>query len=86
MCVCVCIVYLFQASGEYVLCFSNQFSTFTHKTVFFSFVAGEEKSIIPNADDLVGPLTFLEATSDEIHKSLNAILDTQTHYRLVSIV
>lgn len=79
-------LYLFQASGEYIVCFSNQFSTFSHKTVFFSLVAGEEKSIIPSENDLVGPLTFIEATSDEIHKSLNAILDTQTHYRLVNIV
>lgn len=80
---CLLCAYLFQVSGEYIVCFSNQFSTFSHKTVFFSFVAGKEKSIIPSGDDLIGPLTFIEATADEIHKSLNSILDTQTHYRLV---
>lgn len=78
-------VYLFQVSGEYIVCFSNQFSTFSHKTVFFSLVAGEEKSIIPSGNDLIGPITFIEAASDEIHKSLHAIIDTQTHYRLVSV-
>ena len=32
--------------GEYRFCFSNEFSTFTHKVVYFDFQVGEEKPII----------------------------------------
>ena len=31
--------------GEYKFCFSNEFSTFTHKVVYFDFQVGEEKPI-----------------------------------------
>jgi len=31
--------------GEYQFCFSNEFSTFTHKVVYFEFVAGEDEPI-----------------------------------------
>ena len=32
--------------GEYNFCFSNEFSTFTHKVVYFDFQVGEEKPLI----------------------------------------
>ena len=29
-------------AGEYKFCFSNEFSTFTHKVVYFDFMVGDE--------------------------------------------
>ena len=33
--------------GVYKFCFSNEFSTFTHKTVYFDFQVGDEPAIVP---------------------------------------
>lgn len=33
--------------GVYEFCFSNEFSTFTHKIVYFDFQKGEEKPLQP---------------------------------------
>lgn len=33
------------ARGEYRFCFSNEFSTFTHKLVYFDFKVGDEDPI-----------------------------------------
>lgn len=34
-----------QTSGPYAVCFSNEFSTFSHKTVYMDFQVGEEKPL-----------------------------------------
>lgn len=34
-----------QVSGVYAVCFSNEFSTFSHKVVYMDFQVGEEKSL-----------------------------------------
>ena len=34
-----------EVTGEYKFCFSNEFSTFTHKTVYFDFQVGDEKPL-----------------------------------------
>uniref|UniRef100_A0A182R1C1 GOLD domain-containing protein n=1 Tax=Anopheles farauti TaxID=69004 RepID=A0A182R1C1_9DIPT len=69
------------ASGVYVACFSNEFSTFSHKIVYMDFQVGEEQPL-PGIEDHATVLTQLEASAQEIHKGLNAILDYQTHHRL----
>ncbi|XP_062357441.1 transmembrane emp24 domain-containing protein 3 isoform X1 [Cinclus cinclus] len=48
--------------GVYTFCFSNEFSTFSHKIVYFDFQ--------------------LESACVTIHEMLNAVIDSQTHYRL----
>ena len=32
--------------GPYKFCFSNEFSTFTHKTVYFDFIVGNDDDIL----------------------------------------
>lgn len=34
-------------NGTYKFCFSNEFSTFTHKTVYFDFQVGEDPPLFP---------------------------------------
>lgn len=42
--------FTFTASrnGTYKFCFSNEFSTFTHKTVYFDFQVGEDPPLFPS--------------------------------------
>lgn len=47
-------------------------------------VGGDENPLTPNIDEHATALTQLESSAQEIHKSLNAILDYQTHHRLVN--
>ncbi|XP_055309932.1 transmembrane emp24 domain-containing protein 7-like [Sitodiplosis mosellana] len=68
--------------GEHVICFSNQFSTFTHKSIFMSFVAGDENPLFKGSEEHDTVMTFMEATSDEMHDTLSDIILGQTHYRL----
>jgi len=69
-------------TGVYKVCFSNEFSTFSHKIVYMDFQVGEETPLIPNMEAHATALTALESAAQEIHKSLNSILDYQTHHRL----
>ncbi|XP_058468235.1 transmembrane emp24 domain-containing protein 7 [Malaya genurostris] len=70
-----------QVTGIYAACFSNEFSTFSHKLIYMDFQVGDEQAL-PGIDEHATVLTQLETSSQEIHKSLNAILDYQTHHRL----
>lgn len=70
-----------DTTGVYTACFSNQFSSFSHKFVYVDFQVGEEPAL-PGIDDHVTVLTQLDLSSQNIHKSLNDILDAQTHHRL----
>lgn len=75
-----------KEQGAHVICFSNQFSTITHKNVFLSLKFGEDKpiSMITYPDNYVaGPLTFMESASAEIYDNLEEISEYQTHFRLV---
>ncbi|XP_052861404.1 transmembrane emp24 domain-containing protein 7 [Anopheles cruzii] len=69
------------ATGIYTACFSNEFSTFSHKIVYMDFQVGEEQPL-PGIEEHSTVLTQLETSAQEIHKALNAILDYQTHHRL----
>ncbi|KAJ8670554.1 hypothetical protein QAD02_001813 [Eretmocerus hayati] len=68
-------------SGVYKACFSNEFSTFSHKLVYMDFQVGEEMPL-PGLGEHITALTQMETSAQEIHKSLNSILDYQTHHRL----
>uniref|UniRef100_A0A182IX43 Uncharacterized protein n=1 Tax=Anopheles atroparvus TaxID=41427 RepID=A0A182IX43_ANOAO len=69
------------ATGIYTACFSNEFSTFSHKIVYMDFQVGDEQPL-PGIEEHATVLTQLEVSAQEIHKGLNAILDFQTHHRL----
>jgi len=67
--------------GVYTVCFSNEFSTFSHKLVYMDFQVGEEQPL-PGVGEHLTAMTKLEQSSANIHDSLNKVLDDQTHYRL----
>lgn len=70
-----------EAAGIYQACFSNKFSTFSHKFVYVDFQVGDEPAL-PGVEEHATVLTQMETSSQAIHKSLNDILDAQTHHRL----
>lgn len=70
-----------DVEGIYEVCFSNEFSTYTHKVVFIDWQVGEETPLIsPSSPDKA--MTFMESAAQSVHEKLNQILDDQTHYRL----
>ncbi|CAG9859007.1 unnamed protein product [Phyllotreta striolata] len=70
-----------QTYGIYKVCFSNEFSTFSHKLVYMDFQVGDEQPL-PGIGEHATVLTQMESSAQEIHKSLSTILDYQTHHRL----
>ncbi|NXE54386.1 TMED3 protein, partial [Casuarius casuarius] len=71
-----------EVKGVYTFCFSNEFSTFSHKTVYFDFQVGNEPPILPDMSNRVTALTQMESACVTIHEALNTVIDSQTHYRL----
>ena len=73
-------------TGVFKFCFSNEFSTFTHKIVYFDFQVGDEKPLIDRGDDKhATAMTMMETASEEVHTSLRAVVDSQTHFRLKEV-
>lgn len=69
-------------AGEFRFCFSNEFSTFTHKVVYFDFQAGDEKPLIPDLQHHATAMTQMETSSVTLHESMKVVVDYQTHHRL----
>jgi len=74
-------------AGEYTFCFSNEFSTFAHKTVYFDLDMGDDEALDgPGGGDEEGAhataLTQLESSAYSIHESLKLVVDYQNHHRL----
>ncbi|CAH2267422.1 transmembrane emp24 domain-containing protein 3 [Pararge aegeria] len=70
-----------QYTGVYKVCFSNEFSTFSHKLIYMELNVGPEQPL-PGIGEHATVLTQLETSADEIHSALNRIIDHQTHHRL----
>lgn len=68
-------------AGVYTACFSNEFSTFSHKLVYMNFQVGEEKPL-PGVNEHYSAMTKMESSSDAAHNNLNTIMEYQTHHRL----
>ncbi|XP_031571508.1 transmembrane emp24 domain-containing protein 7-like [Actinia tenebrosa] len=68
--------------GTYKFCFSNEFSTFTHKTVYFDFQAGEDQPMTRSMGEHHTALTQMETACVTIHENLKIAIDYQTHHRL----
>lgn len=68
-------------SGVYKACFSNEFSTYSHKLVYMDFQVGDELPL-PGLGEHVTVMTQMESSAQEVHKHLSNILDYQTHHRL----
>jgi len=71
-----------KAKGEYMFCFSNEFSSFSHKTVYFDFQSGEEAPLTEGIGSHHKALTQIETAAVQIHESMKVIIDYQTHHRL----
>ncbi|XP_062326806.1 transmembrane emp24 domain-containing protein 3 [Osmerus eperlanus] len=65
--------------GVYKVCFSNEFSTFSHKIVYLDFRAGDERPFLPNK---ATALTQMESACLSIHEILKVVSDSQKWYRL----
>ncbi|XP_077569307.1 transmembrane emp24 domain-containing protein 3 [Stigmatopora nigra] len=68
-------------SGTYRICFSNEFSTFSHKSIYLNFRHGDEEPLIPGLSRATA-LTQLESTCVSIHEILKVVTESQTWYRL----
>jgi len=69
-------------SGDYHFCFSNEFSSFTHKMVYFDIQVGGDKPLTPDLGNHHTALTQLEMSTVRIHEALKIVKDYQTHHRL----
>ncbi|KAI2662675.1 transmembrane emp24 domain-containing 3-like protein [Labeo rohita] len=67
--------------GVYTVCFSNEFSTFSHKTVYLDFRTGEDDRLMPDTNRATA-LTQMESACLSIHEILKVVSDSQTWYRL----
>ncbi|XP_056134739.1 transmembrane emp24 domain-containing protein 3 [Lampris incognitus] len=67
--------------GVYKVCFSNEFSTFSHKIVYLDFRAGDEQPLLPDMNRATA-LTQMESACLSIHEILKVVSDSQTWYRL----
>lgn len=66
-------------TGAYKICFFNEFSTFSHKVVYFNWIVGDEKPLVPHH---LAAMTLIETVANNIHEKLKAVDDLQTHHRL----
>lgn len=69
-------------AGVYAACFSNEFSTFSHKLVYVDFQVGDEPPLLPGMAGHATVMTQMESSMNEIHEKLKKVLDYQTHHRL----
>ncbi|XP_054721699.1 transmembrane emp24 domain-containing protein 7-like [Uloborus diversus] len=76
------IAFTADQTGVFKICFSNEFSTFSHKLVYMDFLVGEEKPL-PGIGEHLTAMTKLETSSSNVHEHLNTVLDYQTHHRLM---
>eukprot|EP00128_Syssomonas_multiformis_P009945 Colp12_sorted_trinity150504_noHs@29162 len=71
-----------ETTGDFEFCFSNEFSTFTHKTVYFDLQVGEHEPLSPQMEEQDTALTLIETSTVTIHERLEKIIDFQTHHRM----
>ncbi|XP_059386023.1 transmembrane emp24 domain-containing protein 3 [Carassius carassius] len=67
--------------GVYTVCFSNEFSTFSHKIVYLDFRTGDDDRLMPDMNRATA-LTQMESACLSIHEILKVVSDSQTWYRL----
>lgn len=69
-----------EHDGEYRFCFSNEFSTVTHKVVYFDFQAGDDDPL--RDKNPLTAMTQMEASGLNTYHSLKTVVDYQTHHKL----
>ncbi|XP_038670164.1 transmembrane emp24 domain-containing protein 3-like [Scyliorhinus canicula] len=75
-----------EIPGIYSFCFGNQFSTFTHKKVFFHLEVGEMTPLLPIPVDKDAALTQLESSCNSIHFALSNVAKLQTQQRVQAAI
>lgn len=77
-------IYELQVSmGEFEFCFSNEFSTFSHKVVFIDLKPVDTDNLAVEAGNKrPSANTASEAACDEIHDSMNEVVNYQKDFRL----
>lgn len=71
-----------QEKGEYSFCFINEFSSMSHKKIYFEFWVGDEPPLTDEIGAHHTALTQLETSADKIHDALRVVHEYQTHHRL----
>lgn len=71
-----------ELTGEHQICFSNEFSSFSHKVIYFELVVGNEPPLTEEMGTHQVALTQLETSVVKIHEALRVVHDYQTHHRL----
>uniref|UniRef100_A0A5K3FEE1 GOLD domain-containing protein n=1 Tax=Mesocestoides corti TaxID=53468 RepID=A0A5K3FEE1_MESCO len=70
-----------QVAGEHELCFSNEFSSVTHKVVYMNWEMESEREK-DLSDDQQSPLTMMDSVVVAIHENLRKAASAQTKVRL----
>ncbi|XP_076803098.1 transmembrane emp24 domain-containing protein 7-like [Clavelina lepadiformis] len=70
-----------QKDGPYKICFGNEFSTISHKIVYFDLTVGNEALLLDTMDRSTA-LTQMESYCVTIHDRLKEVFNLQTHFRL----
>lgn len=77
-----------KIGGEYKICFSNEFSTFTHKVIYFDLQVGEDNPdelLFPDQDVKQTAFKQTEQSTVNVYERLRNIIDYQTHHRLKEV-
>lgn len=54
------------SKGTYEFCFSNEFSTFTHKVIYFDILVGEEKPLQPGMANVAAMTMVRGCCNDKV--------------------
>lgn len=71
-----------DVAGEYTFCFSNKFSSITHKMVYFDFQAGNEQPVKLSPGDITNEMTQMETSLFKSFENLRNVIDYQKHHML----
>ncbi|RCN29945.1 Emp24/gp25L/p24 family protein [Ancylostoma caninum] len=71
-----------EMPGTYKACFSNEFSTFSHKIVYMDWQVGSQNNLNKAVTPGVHAMNALENSAVAIADKLRVVDDYQTHHRL----
>lgn len=76
--------YTFDPSkGDFQFCFGNQFSTISHKVIFFDISPDDvDRLAVEAGDETPRAQTASESACDNIHFEMSAVVENQRDYRL----
>ncbi|XP_051896221.1 transmembrane emp24 domain-containing protein 3-like [Pristis pectinata] len=75
-----------EMSGVYKFCFGNQFSSFTHKKIYFHLQIGKMSPVIPDDPSRASALTQLESSCTNVHYTLRKVANLQSQQRVQALI